>query len=316
MQAEAGASAPPLAPFNRLSCLLVSLILLTGLRVIITITCLPRPQVPLKLAWALTIHKSQGQTLDKVTVDLRGCFAHGQAYVALSRARSGRGLQIKHWSRGAVRTHPLAKRFHESLTRGASALAAFADACPLWWHPLESSHHSHEHLSWRQGVGPGGNRAGTAAHSWCADDGGPEGGPRQDGGVVKGEGGRASVWRDRRDQWRHILRDNAHYRRWTVCHAVRSPAGDERNVGMDADVTAEARANGGGVVEGRSDGPSAHRDGKDAGVPCAQEASRWGDGVTEVNAVASIPDAAVELEWVSEQEANILEEALQLAGAC
>ena len=283
----------------------------------ITITCLPRPQVPLKLAWALTIHKAQGQTLDKVTVDLRGCFAHGQAYVALSRARCGRGLQIKHWSRGAVRTHPLAKRFHESLTRGASALAAFANACPLWWHPLESSHHSHEHLPWRQGAGPGGNRAGTAAHSWHADDDGvQEGGPGGDGGVVKGEGGRAWVRRDMRDQWRQILRDNAHYRRWTVCHAVRSASGDERNAGMGAEIAAEARANGGGADEGRSDGLSAHRDGKDAGVIGAQEAGRWGDGVTEVNAVASIPDAAVELEWVSEQEANILEEALQLAGAC
>ena len=52
-------------------------------------------QVPLRLAYAVTIHKAQGLTLDKVFIDFdSGMFAHGQAYVAFSRARSLEGLSI------------------------------------------------------------------------------------------------------------------------------------------------------------------------------------------------------------------------------
>ena len=53
-------------------------------------------QYPLRLAWAMTIHKSQGKTFEKVLIDLgKGSFAHGQTYVALSRCTTLGGIILK-----------------------------------------------------------------------------------------------------------------------------------------------------------------------------------------------------------------------------
>jgi len=70
---------------------------------------------PVSLAWAMTIHKAQGTTLDRVQVDLRRIWEPGQAYVALSRARDPQGLYIDGWSPQAIMADPLVEKFHMSL---------------------------------------------------------------------------------------------------------------------------------------------------------------------------------------------------------
>jgi len=52
-------------------------------------------QIPLKLAWAITIHKSQGLTFEKAIIDANSAFAHGQVYVALSRCRNLEGIVLR-----------------------------------------------------------------------------------------------------------------------------------------------------------------------------------------------------------------------------
>lgn len=61
---------------------------------------LSRTQIPLALAWAMTVHKAQGLTLNRVVVSLEGAFEEGQVYVALSRAKSLDGLKIEGSSAG------------------------------------------------------------------------------------------------------------------------------------------------------------------------------------------------------------------------
>ena len=76
-------------------------------------------QFPLMLAWAVTIHKSQGKTLEKVKVDLgEGAFAPGQVYVALSRCRSLQDITLaRPIKRTEIKCDQRIKRFYEALAR-------------------------------------------------------------------------------------------------------------------------------------------------------------------------------------------------------
>ena len=63
-------------------------------------------QFPLRLAWAITVHKSQGMSLDEAVMDLSGVFEFGQGYVALSRLRRLSGLHLLGWNSRAFEVHP------------------------------------------------------------------------------------------------------------------------------------------------------------------------------------------------------------------
>lgn len=70
---------------------------------------------PVTLAWGMTIHKAQGTTLDQMHVDLRKIWEPGQAYVALSRVRTPKGLYIEGWSPRAIFCDREVADFHRSL---------------------------------------------------------------------------------------------------------------------------------------------------------------------------------------------------------
>jgi ATP-dependent DNA helicase PIF1 len=73
--------------------------------------------IPLKLAWAVTIHSSQGMTLDALEIDLGDVFASGQAYTGISRAKSLKTLRVTNVKKESFKTSPLVTSFYQNLQR-------------------------------------------------------------------------------------------------------------------------------------------------------------------------------------------------------
>jgi ATP-dependent exoDNAse (exonuclease V) alpha subunit len=80
-------------------------------------------QVPLRLAWAITVHKSQGMSLDAVEVDLSKSFEPGMGYVALSRARTLKGLTLLGLNKMALQVHDKIIDFDKDLMENSKALS-------------------------------------------------------------------------------------------------------------------------------------------------------------------------------------------------
>lgn len=88
-------------------------------------------QVPLRLAWAMTVHKSQGLSLDAAHMDLSRVFEYGQGYVALSRVRALSGLSLAGLSPRALEVHPdireMDERFRDASARAGRRFAEMDD---------------------------------------------------------------------------------------------------------------------------------------------------------------------------------------------
>ncbi|HJQ08866.1 MAG TPA: HRDC domain-containing protein [Candidatus Saccharimonadales bacterium] len=90
-------------------------------------------QLPLRLAWAITVHKSQGMTLDAARIDLSRAFVEGMGYVALSRVRSLKHLILDGLNGMALRVSPLAKQIDQELrARSQQILHDNAEYIKTW----------------------------------------------------------------------------------------------------------------------------------------------------------------------------------------
>jgi len=89
-------------------------------------------QLPLRLAWAITVHKSQGMTLDAVELDLGKSFTNGLGYVALSRVRTLQGIKMRSLNRTALQINPTIMSLDKKLKEQSEAIVEELHSSP-WY---------------------------------------------------------------------------------------------------------------------------------------------------------------------------------------
>ncbi len=98
-------------------------------------------QMPLRLAWAITVHKSQGMSLDAAHIDLSHAFEYGQGYVALSRVRSFSGLTLRGFNHRALEVHPTVHKYDISFQeQSKTAWQRFAEMSEDEIHILQKAY--------------------------------------------------------------------------------------------------------------------------------------------------------------------------------
>lgn len=109
-------------------------------------------QLPLRLAWAITVHKSQGMTLDSAQIDLSKAFVEGMGYVALSRVRGLQDLVLDGMNGMALRTSPLARQLDGELRRRSSeAYDQNRKTIELWQYEEQEREKASEQITEEQG---------------------------------------------------------------------------------------------------------------------------------------------------------------------